>query len=589
MIDDVTQYAKDVQEHRILSGEPMLISTKRHLNDLQKSKLAVYNYYFDQDELNRVMTFAKFVPDPDLGVPTPLLGFQKFTIGSLMAWKSKSNGMVRFHKAAVTMAKSNGKTYIAAIILAYDFWIRNAKSNNQDDLIASNVSDQTTKLYNYVSGTIQQIKDKYLTDDPVAYDDLIVNTEQTRFDSKKNVIRKMTALGSNVNSFHATVGIFDEAGMQKTRFYFDKIQNGQILKPNALFLMISTAYEDPNVPLREDIDSVLQSIKNDDGKNDDYFLAVWTQDDKSEIFKPETWIKSNPLLGLPKLKDVLLSNLISQRNLHANSGTLNDFMVYNMNMWLNAKQDAAFNLDEYKATTIKSFNFNHRDVYIGFDNSMTSDDGAFGFIFPYVPKKFFIYQHSFVPWHKAGSIEAKESQDGINYRHMQELGFASITKHKKGLISQDQEYEWLMDFVSEHDLNVLGFLYDKFHNSALIQSIADNTNWPMIPVRQGAISLNAPTKFLQDSFVDGRVTHLDDPMMEASLMNAVIVTDGNNGIKIDKQRATLKIDLVDAIVDGFYQGMYHFEDFANKDDPEAEFARMTDNQKHDFLMGDFSF
>ncbi|MDN6899567.1 terminase large subunit [Oenococcus sicerae] len=585
-IDLVTKYAKDVTSGKQIAGKLIKLACQRHLDDLNRQDQPDFPYQFETKYVDGLLIFASLVPDPDAKVPLPLMPWQIFILGSLVGWRNVNTKGRRFRNGIVSMGRGQGKTYLASVLACYSFFVESRNKGNQDIILSANTTDQTKKLFNYTKGTVEQLLVGTFADLSKEITPRFMDIFNNR---TKNQIVRISAEGGKFDGYHISTAIFDEAGDQKDREAFNKITSGMVKNKNALFLMISTAYPDPNAPLRDDIEMLKNVISNNERKLDDYFLAVFSQDDKNEVFKPETWVKSNPLLDLKNTNEELMSGLLSERDTKMSQGKLNAFLVKNMNLWLNAKQDAAFNLDEYKATTVTDFNFSHRDVYIGFDNSMTSDDGAFGFIFPYVPKKFFIYQHSFVPWHKAGSIEAKESQDGINYRHMQELGFASITKHKKGLISQDQEYEWLMDFVSEHDLNVLGFLYDKFHNSALIQSIADNTNWPMIPVRQGAISLNAPTKFLQDSFVDGRVTHLDDPMMEASLMNAVIVTDGNNGIKIDKQRATLKIDLVDAIVDGFYQGMYHFEDFANKDDPEAEFARMTDKQKHDFLMEDFSF
>lgn len=103
-------------------------------------------------------------------------------------------------------------------------------------------------------------------------------------------------------------------------------------------------------------------------------------------------------------------------------------------------------------------------------------------------------------------------------------------------------------------------MYDWAHTSAFIKSLDANTYWEIVAVRQGTLSLNEPTKWLQDAFVEGKVTTFDDPMMQKSLMNAVVTSD-NNGIKIDKNKATMKIDLVDAIIDGLTEGIHYFEDY----------------------------
>ncbi len=51
------------------------------------------------------------------------------------------------------------------------------------------------------------------------------------------------------------------------------------------------------------------------------------------------------------------------------------------------------------------------------------------------------------------------------------------------------------------------------------------------------------------------------------MLNAVVKAD-KIGIQVDKDKATLKIDVVDAIIDALFQAMYYFDensDLNNKD------------------------
>lgn len=583
-MDAVTQYAKDVVTGKIKAGKLLILAANRHLRDLKRQNTDNFPYHFDANILEGFLMFASRVPDPDTGEPMPLMPWQIFILGSVIAWRNNKTGGKRFRRAIVSIARGQGKTYLAAILAAYDFFVQSSDKNNQDIIAAANTSDQTKKLFNYISGTIERMLAtifKGMQDDVTLRFMDIFNLKQ------RNQIVRISAEGGKFDSYHATTAIFDEAGDQRDRDAFGKITSGQIKQEEALFFQISTAYQNPNAPLREDIKTVTEAIEKNEGELDDYFMAVFSQDSPDEVFEPDKWIKSNPLLGLPGQHDKLLNGLISERNAKMAEGKLNDFLVKNMNVWLNAEQNAAFKLDEVENAVIAGFDMNFRDVYIGFDNSMTSDDAALAFVFPYEiagKKKWHIYQHSFIPWHKAGSIETKEKQDGINYRQMEELGFAHVTQHEKGLIDNEFIFTWLMDFVDKFNLNVLEFAYDAAHTYALIKAIDEATTWNMVGVRQGTISLNEPTKWLQDSFVEERVTRLDDPMMEKSLMNAVVVSD-NNGIKIDKNRATYKIDLVDAIVDALYDAIYHFESFSANASVN-DYSRMNDEQIADYIKSE---
>lgn len=137
-------------------------------------------------------------------------------------------------------------------------------------------------------------------------------------------------------------------------------------------------------------------------------------------------------------------------------------------------------------------------------------------------------------------------------------------------------------------MNVIYFAYDAAHTYAIIKAIEEATTWTMLPVRQGIWTLNEPTKWLTDAFVEHRVTHYNDLMMEKSLMNAVIVS-ADNGIKIDKNKATYKIDLVDALIDALVEAINHFEDFTDLE-RDDDYDRMNDEQLNNYILsGKFGF
>lgn len=236
-----------------------------------------------------------------------------------------------------------------------------------------------------------------------------------------------------------------------------------------------------------------------------------------------------------------------------------------------------------------------RDVYIGFDYSQTNDDTAIAFVFPYTDdtgnQKYHLYQHSFIPLAKLGTIEAKEQRDGINYRDVESKGFATITRDRFGLIDEDEVFNFMLSFIEKYDLNVKAILYDQWGTGTFIRRLDEVKNdYLIIPVRQGIKSLNEPTKFLQTAFIKSQITMLDDSAMFGALSNAVIVQD-NNGIKIDKNTNSAKIDVADAIVNALFEGMFYFTSFTNAPDEKSKspFAGMSEDQVNDYFMNEFKF
>ena len=74
-----------------------------------------------------------------------------------------------------------------------------------------------------------------------------------------------------------------------------------------------------------------------------------------------------------------------------------------------------------------------------------------------------------------------------------------------------------------------------------------------------------------------KATIPDDPIMKKALLNAVVKAD-KIGIQVDKDKATLKIDVVDAIIDALFQAMYYFDENSDLNNKDTEVNRMTEQQ-----------
>lgn len=117
-MDVVTKYANDVLSGEIIAGELLKLATQRHLDDLKNKD---WPYYFDAERVEGLLNFAKFVPDPDAGEPLPLMPWEIFILGSIVGWRDKRTGGKRFRNAIVSIARGQGKTYLASVLATYDF------------------------------------------------------------------------------------------------------------------------------------------------------------------------------------------------------------------------------------------------------------------------------------------------------------------------------------------------------------------------------------------------------------------------------------------------------------------------------------
>lgn len=589
--DDATKYCFDVLDGKTVTGYLTKLACFRNLCDLRRQNTTDFPYHYDLKEVQMTFKFASIVPDVDLHKPLPLMGWQKFILAMINGWKDE-NGERRFTDIHISVGRGQGKTQIAGIQMCKAILIDTLKFTNKDFLITANTSDQSTKLFGYVKKMLESV----ISIEPFASlaKELGLDLQTNQIIEKKtnNKVWKISYEADKYDSTHNVLAIYDETGALNT---YDRITDitdgqGQVI-PYHQFIKISSAYPDPTSPFHQEQITMQHIMEKDyDREGDNSLCLVWAQDDLDETFKPETWEKSNPLIGLSHSeRKRRTENLIKQRDQGMLTNTLHKFQNKNLNLWLKQSTASYLNLKDVENAVDDSFEIDGLRVYMGLDYSMFSDNTAVGFAFPYTTAdgvhKWHMMQHSFIPWQAAGSIEAKEKQDGLPYRELEKRGYCTITSHEKGVINPEQVYKWILEFAQKHRLEVVFFGYDRFGSyqvKNITESLNANTEWLIQDIAQRTSELANPTKFLQESYATGKITRFDDPIEEAALLHANIKED-KIGIQVDKDKATLKIDVVDAEIDAMYQAMYNFEDYGIANDKSHEVERMTQQQVLDWF------
>lgn len=570
-----------------MAGYNIKLACFRHLRDLQRQGQEDFPYTYSVDAFNRFLKFLSLVPNvDDLSKKLEPMDWQLFIFSQIFAWFDL-DGLPRFVNIILSMARAQGKTMIAGISLNYSFLIETIGLSNQDFLVSSLNFEQTMKLYTYVKSMMSRIIENEPFKSLAVETGLQLYTREIKATVDSNSIQTISFESGKFDSKHFKLAVADEVGELKTDEGISKITSGQVNTEGSRFIESSTSYQTPDVPFHQEQKKLIEIMERDfDRSGDDQLCLIWSQDNLEETFQPETWAKSNPLLNHPDLKDSLMKGLLSERDKKMLMGKLADFQVKNMNCWLLADSNSFLDLKDIENAVIPEFDKRGKRVYVGLDASMFSDNTAIGFVYPYLgedgSQKWHVEQHSFIPWQQAGSLEAKMEQDGVNYRDLEAKGFCTITSHPQGLINPEEVYRWFLDYVEDNALDVVFFGYDAMGVSKIIKALEANTSFPLMPIRQRTSELKDPTKFLQTLFIEGNITRLDDEIMRKALINAVIKED-NIGIQVDKMKSTYKIDVVDALIDGMYDAMYAFEDYAITNNPTWKVEHMSQEAVLDWL------
>lgn len=491
-IDEPTiKYAVGVLTGHIIAGEKIKLACERHLSDLQRIKSDPEFYYaYDAERTNKIIMFSTLLVDLETKEPFKISPYEAFIVGLLEGWKEPETGGKRFDRAIISMARANGKTAVMALISLFNFLFGQPKTNRQL-AVASADTAHADALFKYMSSQwanlASGIFSKMAKQSGIEY-----NQREMRIKSQSTTMRKLSASSSTTSDGigHFSYAVVDEYHLFKDRSFINSITSGQTFLPYSQTIFISTSGTDVRSPMFADYKRYSSYMAQKTWHEiDNILFLAWEQDNDDEAFgDPSVWQKSNPLFELESKRKSAIPKMTAERDELNSQGRLPDFLTKNMNRWQNAKENAFLPVDLLTQAIIPAFNMQGRDVYIGFDYSQTNDDTAIAFVFPYTDdtgnQKYHLYQHSFIPLAKLGTIEAKEQRDGINYRDVESKGFATITRDRFGLIDEDEVFNFMLSLIEKYDLNVKAILYDQWGTGTFIRRLDEVKNdYLIIPVR----------------------------------------------------------------------------------------------------------
>lgn len=576
--DPTVKYAMSVLTGEKLAGDLIQRASLRHLNDLQRQWTDDdFPYEYDPQKTKAVINFSGLLRDLESHELFVLSPYQEFIVGLLEGWiDPRIKGAKRFDRAYISMSRANGKTAIMAVLALYNFLFGQPETNRQL-AVASADTAHADALYKYMRSQWTALKDnqfKSVQRRLKVEDNKLVMT----IPSQDTTMKKLSAQSAPSDGIgHFGYAIVDEYHIFKERSFINSITSGQAFMPFSQIIFISTAGVDLRSPMYADYKRFKELYENQNYSSiENSLFLFWQQDSDEEVDEPETWIKSNPLFELEEKRVQATQKLISERDELSATGKLPDFITKNMNRFVNAKNDAFLSATRLENIVIpdEDFDITGRDVFIGMDFSATNDDSALGFVFPYIDdegkQKYHLYGHYFIPWERAGSVQAKSKQDGINYEDSEAKGYSTISTDEFGQINQRQIFEWLTDFIESNHLQVKAITYDAWNSKEFIERL--DTAFPeylTLPVKQTIPQLYQPTSFLRNGVIRGDVTRFEDEVMMVGLSNAITVGNAS-GYKIDKNTRNAKIDVVDSIVNALYEGMYYFDGFTNVESPKKK-------------------
>ena len=540
-MDSTTEYAKRIVSGDILASKSIIDACNRHLKDMESQT----EYVWDFSYAEKAISFMEMLPDPKTGKSFPLANFQKFIVGSIYGWRRADNKELRrFKKAVVSVARKNGKSLLISGIILYEFLFGQNPAMSRQLFTGANDKAQASIIFNMCAKQLEALRSRY--------PEIKKATKKVR-DELRNLndysyVRPLSRETGGLDGYEMYCCVVDEYAAAKTDELMELIESSQAQLESPLTFIISTAGFNLNGPFHMTEWNYAKKIAKGDVINDNYFSYIAEQESVEEIEDETNWIKSNPILEVEGLRNQVLGYLRDRLTEAKEKGNLNGVLVKNFNMWRQSSEASYMDKQTWENALIDKPDTAGRRVWIGVDVGHSSDLFSISTM-TMMDDYWYADSFSFIAT-KYGLI-AKEKRDGVSYTNLERMGECEITTLESGVIDNERVMEKLEEMVIENDWEVQGIYFDPYQYGALLTMIEKrHPEWTQIQIPQTTMVLNMPTKQFRDDVKTGKIKHSGNKLLTMAVNNAYTRVD-NNGMRIDKNKNSNKIDPLDALLDAY--------------------------------------
>ena len=545
-LDRVTQYAVDVVEGRIVAGRYAILACQRHLDDLEKSKLAPYKYEFDIEKANDILDFAETltIAEGEEEIPVNLEGFQVFILGSLNGWVTKGTGYRRFRTSYIQLGRQNGKSFLNGILGTYYGAFSGYKYGQL--YCTATKSDQAKIVLNEMIKFINSDEDLSEFFKVKEHDNTIIAL------NTNSIIRALGRDTKSIDGFRPLLGIVDEYHAHKNNQMYKLLEGGTRKMKQCLISVITTAGFELNCPcfkLYEYCKNILENVFT----NDAQFVYIAEMNEDDDIWDFKNWIKANPLV-CKDAEDLENLKKVGDSARDMGGDDLRDFLTKALNIWIQFTDDQYIKPKFWKECESERTleDFRGQKCYVGLDLSSGGDLTSLALVFVYYVegvKKYYIHSHSFIPKMK---VEEHIKSDDAPYNLWIKDGLLTVTETLGG-IKTDYKYiiRYLKNLIEKYEFKIEQVGYDP-HNADAFLSDLEELGCDCIEIYQTHKWLNDAT---EDFELEVRAKNIEynkeNELLSWSAVNAKTVSNPNGEIKIDKDRRNKRIDPIDAIIDAY--------------------------------------
>lgn len=449
-----------------------------------------------------------------VGKPIKLAPFQKKFIKAIYDNKHGTR------RAYLSIARKNGKTaLIAAILLAH--LVGPESKQNSQIVSGARSREQAGQVYNYAAKMVQ-LSPKLsglvrIVPSGKRLIGLPLNTEY----------RALAADGTTAHGLSPILAILDEVGQVKgpQDAFIDAITTAQGAHAAPILIAISTQ-------AATDADLFSQWLDDAANSGDPRIVShVYAAQKDAGLLDKRGWKAANPALGVFRNLDDLSEQAKQASRMPSAENTFR-------NLCLNQRVSTVcpfISADVWKSCGGVVLDFGSAPVWCGLDLSARTDLTALVIIGRIAG----IWHVSAHFWTPEIGIYDRAKRDRVPYDVWARQGYLHTTP------GATVDYEYVAQDIGQilANLDVQSVAFDRWRIELFKKELDEQgIDLPLIEFGQGFKDMSPAIDTLEGELLNSRIAHGNHPVMTMCAANAVITKDAAGNRKLDKHKATGRID-----------------------------------------------
>lgn len=506
-------------------------------------------FFFSAKKANRAITFIEGFCHHSKGRNDLLTLelWQKAAISCIFGIVDEM-GVRIFHEVIIIIGRKNGKSLLAAAIIAYCLYMDG--EYGAEIYCAAPKLDQADMVYR----AFEQIVS--------SEDELREITRRRKADiyveETNSNVKKIAFNAKKSDGFNPHLVVCDEIaswpGDQGLKQY-EVLKSGMGSRKQPLMLSISTSGY-VNEGIYDELIKRCTRFLLGDSREKRILPLLYMIDEMEKWNDINELRKSNPNLGVSVSIDYLLEEIaVAEGSLSKKTEFITKYCNLKQNSslaWLPAKV-----VEEARGMMPQLSDFRGCYCVGGIDLSQTTDLTACCAV---IEKggKLYVFSQFFMPREK---VDEATARDGLPYRQYVTRGL--LTLSGENMVDYEDCYRWFVELVEKHKIYPLKVGYDRYSALELVKRM-ESYGFHMESVYQGE-NLTGVINLTEGTAKDGRFAIGDNDLMAVHMLNSALKLNAETGRKkLIKLRATDRIDGMASLLDAMCMRQVYNEELGEQ-------------------------